>query len=204
MQPEYGPPAGESWTELYLIYGAELMPKFKQCRFVDPERPIWPIADLAAVNIQIAELALLTRATVPEAVVDRVDRVCERLVLETHLAPSGGTGEEHAIHTLIAGMRRNLGEFVDFDEAAARHGMSPSTFRRRWAAVSDVPPARFLQQLRIREACRRLVETGEPVGEIAHAVGFDDELYFSRRFHQEMRMAPRDYRKAYRIRQPGE
>jgi len=201
---EYGPPIPEeTWDELYLIYDARLMSKFKQSRLIDPAQPVWPIGDIAAVNAQIAELETLANSQTPEAVVDRVDRVCERLILETHLVPRLGTEGEQTIHRLIAEVQRNPGKRVDFEELAMRHGMSASTFRRQWAAAGKLPPARFLQQLRVREACRLLAETMQPINEIAHAVGFDDELYFSRRFRKEMQMAPRDYRNAYHIRRSG-
>ncbi len=196
---EYGPFHPESWMELYIIYPAKTMPRFRQCHFIDPEKPMWPISDLPAVQEQMAELARLTHSSAPENVVDRIDRICERMLLETLQTPRNTTEDERAISDLIADVRRDFRSFVDFEEAASRHGMSLSTFRRRWAAVNEIPPARFLQQLRMREACRRLVETRQPIHEIAHSVGFDDELYFSRRFRKEMQMAPRDYRKAHEM-----
>lgn len=201
---EYGPPVpDETWDELYITYAAKVMTRFRQCRLVELERPVWPIGDPAAVHAQIAELAELAQSSTPEAVVDRVDRVCERLLLETHLAPQAAGEMDRAIHKLAAEVRRDLRKTVDLEKAAARCGMSPSTFRRRWAAVHKVAPARYLQQLRMREACRLLVETSQPIHEIAWSVGFEDELYFSRRFRQEMQAAPRDYRKTFQLRHLG-
>ena len=201
---EYGPHMPEeTWDELYFIYDARLMTKFKQSRLIDPQRPVWPIGDLAAVNEQVAEFVELASASDPASIVDRVDRVCERLILETHLASPAQALGDQAIHRLIAEVQRHPGKPVDFEALAHRYGMSVSTFRRRWAEVGKLPPARLLQQFRLREACRLLVETTQPINAIAHAVGFEDELYFSRRFHKEMRLSPRDYRNAYRLRQGG-
>ena len=87
----------------------------------------------------------------------------------------------------------------DLDELAKRHGMSLPTFRRRWSEVINVPPTRYRLQVRLREACRLLAQTTRPIYEIARAVGYPDELYFSRRFHQEMRLSPRSYRQAYQV-----
>jgi len=197
---EYGPSAGETWDEFFITYDAALMSKLQQCGFVDLDRPVWPIADLATVNAQLVEMHWLANASAPELVVDRVDRLCEQIVLATWLAPlSQGEGEPE-IHALLAAVRRDLRKAVDLEREAGKHGMSVSTFRRRWAAVSDIPPARYLAQLRMREACRLLVETNQAIYEIADAVGFEDEFYFSRRFRKETQMAPRDYRKAYRTR----
>ena len=55
----------------------------------------------------------------------------------------------------------------------------------------------------MREACRLLAETTRPIKDIAHAVGFADELYFSRRFHGEHGCSPARYRKTYSLRLLG-
>lgn len=199
---EYGPLPGETWDEFYIVYDASLMPRFQQCGFVDLERPVWPIADWAMVNEHLSELERLANVAVPERVVDRVDRVCEQLILATWLPSHNVVEGGPEINALLADVRRDLSRPVGLEQEAAQLGMSISTFRRRWAAISSVPPARYLQQLRMREACRLLVETNRAIYDIAAAVGFEDEFYFSRRFRQETRLSPRDYRKAYQTRPP--
>ena len=52
---------------------------------------------------------------------------------------------------------------------------------------------------RIGAAESSMLET-RPVREIAAAVGFEDELYFSRRFRLEQGRPPSDYRKIYALR----
>ena len=196
---EYGPVKDETWDEFYIVYAPGLMPRFHGCKLIDPARPVWPIHNLDAVRTQIDELVRLSNSPQTDGVADRVDRVCERLIVETWMTPALVATEMSALQTLLANLRKNPGQEVDFDVLAKRHGLSPSTFRRRWSEAVGKSPARYLQELRMREACRMLVETKRPIHEIARAVGFADELYFSRRFRQELRQAPRDYRKAYQI-----
>jgi AraC family transcriptional regulator, transcriptional activator for feuABC-ybbA operon len=121
------------------------------------------------------------------------------LIAETRLPAAAADGLSSAIPSVLARLQREFGSPVDFDAIAAENGMSPSTFRRRWQEALDRPPGRYLQDLRMQEACRQLVETRRPVREIAQSVGFEDELYFSRRFRQERGLAPRDYRKRYSL-----
>lgn len=196
---EYGPVEGESWDECYLIYDAALMPRLHACKLVDPARPVWPINDMAAVRAQLNELVRLSQSPQTDGVADRVDRVSERLILETWLSPPLAAAGMTSIQRVLTSLQKNPGQAADFDALAAKHGLSPSTFRRRWVEAIGKPPARYLQELRMREACRMLVETDRPIHEVANAVGFEDELYFSRRFKQELRMAPRNYRQAYQI-----
>jgi AraC-like DNA-binding protein len=196
---EYGPPPGETWDEVYVIYEAALQQRWKACGILQDGEPLWSIADPAALQPHLLELRALTRAGQPEESVDRVDRVCERLIAETRLPAAAADGLSSAIPSVLARLQREFGSPVDFDAIAAENGMSPSTFRRRWQEALDRPPGRYLQDLRMQEACRQLVETRRPVREIAQSVGFEDELYFSRRFRQERGLAPRDYRKRYSL-----
>ncbi|HEX4086791.1 MAG TPA: AraC family transcriptional regulator [Chthoniobacteraceae bacterium] len=192
---EYGPgPPSGRWDELYITYAGGLTRKFEECHFVNREQPVWPIANPSTANVLIAELEALSKAPAPETVVDRVDRACERLILETRLSSRPARGGEQMISVTLSEMRMDLARPFDWEKTAARNGVSVSTFRRRWQAASTTPPARYLKQLRITESCRLLAETALPIYEIAHMVGFADELYFSRRFHRELGMAPREYR----------
>lgn len=49
--------------------------------------------------------------------------------------------------------------------------------------------------LRINAACRWLISTLMPVGEVAAKVGYNDALYFSRRFRAVTGMSPSEYRR---------
>jgi AraC-like DNA-binding protein len=198
---DYGPAPGSTWDEAFFIYDGSFAAEFSRSRLLESQRPIWPIANPAQVAALLAEFAALTTASFPEMVVDRIDRVAERLILESLLGPSDEHPVGRVIQAVLGEVRRNLGEPVDFERIARTCAMSMSTFRRRWVEEIGVPPRRYVQQIRLREACRRLAETFVPIKTVAHEVGFEDELYFSRYFHRTMGLSPRDYRRAHRIRQ---
>ena len=205
---EYGPlaaPAGAAtWDELYVVYAPEAKPRFEAAKLLDPERPVWPIRDPDAVRAQAEALHQLTQAAEPGSVADRVDRVCERMILESWLAPArreAPVGDAATVQAIAAELRARLTEpDLSPETLAARHGWSPSTFRRRWGEVMSESPARLLQGLRMQAACRLLVESSLPIHEIAARSGFADEYYFSRRFRLEQGMPPRAYRRAYVLR----
>lgn len=203
---EYGPvvlPEG-TWDELYVTYAGEAKPRFEAARLIDPERPLWPIVEPGPVLVLAEELRRLSHAVEPELVADRVDRVCERMILESWLGPArreAPVGDAATVRAIAAELRARLAEpSLRPEEVARKHGWSASTFRRRWDAVMPESPGRVLQGLRMQAACRLLVETMLPIHEIASASGFADEYYFSRRFHLEQGMPPRTYRRAYVLR----
>lgn len=195
---EYGPVDG-SWTEWYCVYGRPLLRRFRARGLLDLSRPVWPVADPASLHLLLSEFAGLTRAEDPGWVVDMVDRVAERAILSTWLPPEPGWQEDSGIRAAAKALRENLAHPWDFAGLAARNGYSLTTFRRRWVAIFGRPPADFLRHLRLTEACRLLVESRLRIKEIATLTGFEDELYFSRRFHQDIGHSPRDYRRIYRL-----
>jgi hypothetical protein len=82
---EYGPSEPhEFWTELYLVYSLELMPRFVQCGFVDDSRPVWPISNPTALRPLLEELARCLATKEKSA---RIDRIAERIILETLVPP---------------------------------------------------------------------------------------------------------------------
>ncbi|MEN9841258.1 MAG: hypothetical protein RL376_1058 [Verrucomicrobiota bacterium] len=200
---EYGPAPfpSETWDELYITYPAEAKPRFESARLIDPGRPLWPIRDVEAIRALVNTLRDLINTAEPAAVADRIDRVCERMILESWLPPArreAPVGDAATVHTILAEIQARLSDPALRPESlAARHGWSVSTFRRRWAEVMPESPARTLQALRMQAACRCLVESSLPVREIATRTGFADEFYFSRRFRLELGCAPREYRRTY-------
>lgn len=200
----YGPtprPEG-TWDEVYLIYDARTMPLLRRRGFVDARRPVWPIANPDGVLAPLAELRRLTKLPRPADAVDQADLLCERMILESLLplpgAPAGN--EDEAVRVIEAQLRRAPEKEFDFDRLAGAHGMSPSTLRRRWKQAFAVPPAKYHLDLRMQKARRLLVESPARIGEIAAGVGFEDLLYFSRRFRLSTGLAPSEYRKRYRLR----
>lgn len=199
---EYGPfLPDETWDEFYLIYAKSLFAAFRKARLINPRMPVWPIHDFPAVTAQIAELLSISQSAHPELLADRFDRGCERLILETLLVPPGD--KPGPMHKIAKELGQNPSAPWDLRTIASKHGLSESTFRRQWAEVMSTPPHRYLLELRLRKACRLLAESRQPVREIAYLCGFEDELYFSRRFRLQMKMSPRAYRRIYQIRRPA-
>ena len=194
----YGP-AGGTWAEWYLVYDRSRLKRFRERGLVDPSKPVWPIADPASLRVHLAEFSVLARSSDPAWVVDRADRIAERAILDTWLPPGAPVEGDSEIRAVAARLREGLSTAWDFEKLAARHGFSTTTFRRRWLEVIGTPPARYLQQLRIAEACRLLVETQLQIKAVAQSTGFEDEFYFSRRCRIEVGQSRRDYRNTYRL-----
>ena len=76
--------------------------------------------------------------------------------------------------------------------------MSPSSFKKAFAATFDMPPGRYILTARIN-AARRLLETSSKlVSDIASECGFFDQSHFSKAFTRARGVTPGAYRRQHR------
>lgn len=77
--------------------------------------------------------------------------------------------------------------------------MSADGFARLFKKWMNVTPSRYVQQVRIREACHMLVDTDIAIDRIAQQLGFADRFHFSRIFKKHTDTSPASYRKQHRV-----
>ncbi len=78
---------------------------------------------------------------------------------------------------------------------AYKLGISPNYLSTIFSKKQGLPFKRFLQQIRIQNATKMLVETDFAISEIALLNGFDDPNYFIKIFKQQIGTTPNRYRK---------
>jgi AraC family transcriptional regulator len=96
-----------------------------------------------------------------------------------------------AIDLIEASCRRSL----SLSDLAAPAGLSPFHFLRVFRRVTGTTPHQYLIGARLRLAARLLLDTSQPVTQIAYEVGFDDLSNFVRTFHRVIGCSPREYRR---------
>ncbi|NJN18158.1 MAG: helix-turn-helix transcriptional regulator [Oscillochloris sp.] len=77
---------------------------------------------------------------------------------------------------------------------AAAIGVSERHLQRSFQAHFGVSVLTYIQQIRLREACRLLSQTDLPIHAVAAAVGFESQSYFTRLFHRTIGCTPMHYR----------
>jgi len=159
------------------------------------------VSDARGVQRCLDELSRLLFSPAPLAErVDRIDRCCDELLLESLLGSTEPSSEGSSER--IAAVRRwietHWRDEHDFDELAREQKLSPTHFRRLWQRCVGVPPHRFLVEERLRHACRALVQTARPIADIAREHGSADPLCFSRRFRTFTGESASPYRQRYR------
>jgi AraC-like DNA-binding protein len=95
---------------------------------------------------------------------------------------------------VISYLERNYAEPIQLTELIKISGMPRRTFLRNFEACFGNSPITYLIELRIRHACRLLLNKEGSITQIAFQVGFNDSNYFSRKFHEVTGTTPREYR----------
>ncbi len=83
---------------------------------------------------------------------------------------------------------------ITVEDVADYTGISRSYLFRLFQGVMNQSPKEYLLEYRISQACRLLNQTDLTVGSIAHSVGFEDNLYFSKVFKKYKSCTPSEYR----------
>src|SRR5690606_1055014 len=99
-----------------------------------------------------------------------------------------------AIQRAVKHIEERHAEEIELDLLAKKAGMSLSTFKRAFKAVTGSSPIAHLLQVRLARACHLLRTTDANVTEAALATGFNDSNYFARQFRLRMGCPPREWR----------
>ncbi len=93
-------------------------------------------------------------------------------------------------------LERRLQEPLSLADLAATTNLSPSRFARLFRAETGMPPARYLQRLRLARAKVLLERTFLTVKQVRTLVGFNDASHFARDFRDEYGMGPSALRRS--------
>ena len=109
-----------------------------------------------------------------------------------HASPAGR--RLLAVQKTIRHIEEKHAEAVELNVLAKKAGMSLSTFKRAFKAVTGTSPIDYLLQTRLARACHLLRDADTTVTEAALAAGFSDGNYFARQFRARMGCTPREWR----------
>jgi signal transduction histidine kinase/ligand-binding sensor domain-containing protein/DNA-binding response OmpR family regulator len=71
--------------------------------------------------------------------------------------------------------------------------MSRAQFFRKFKAISDVSPSKFILNIRMKIAAEMLKEKNKTISEVAYDSGFSDPAYFSKTFKNYFGVTPTEY-----------
>lgn len=115
-------------------------------------------------------------------------------------APSISDSDTGRIDQVSRFILEHLDEPLSLEDAADVAHLSPSAFSRFFKRATGKTFVRYVNELRVARACRRLTETEDSIASIAFESGFGNLANFNRRFKEIKGTQPREFRAQFRQR----
>ena len=197
----YGPDPGATWDEFYLVFEGPVFDLWRASGLLDPRRPVH---HLEAVDEWLDRLRGVVGETSGGSLPERSLAVCRFLSLLTEMltvnaSPEAEVAEGDRLTQARIALESNLGNEINLVTVAAQAGLSYESFRKRFVQQTGTSPAHYRAERRLEAARDLLRYTQMTSRQIADALGFADEFYFSKRFRHRFGESPRSFRQGLRI-----
>lgn len=200
-----GAPATADGWSYRMVYPSESL-----VRFVAREatgRDVAPAFDTSCVYDASLGERLRAAHLILESNADRLQKECAllealgELVLRHATTPARSRSRFEASRSSAA--LRRVREMLDAEyarsitisELAREAGLSTFHLIRVFRATYGLPPYKYLELVRIRQA-RRLIRDGFPLTHVVHATGFSDQSHLTRYFKRIVGVTPGRYARA--------
>jgi transcriptional regulator GlxA family with amidase domain len=150
--------------------------------------------DLALALVE-EDLGAATTLAVARYLVMYVTRPGNQIQFSAPLAAQ--TQATGRMGTLVGWLLAHLKDEITSERMAEQVSMSPRHFRRVFADTFGTSPARFVEHLRLEQACMRLTRDRTSIGRIASSVGFHSADVFRRAFRARYGATPVEYRERF-------
>lgn len=92
-------------------------------------------------------------------------------------------------------VKSNYKEEISLDEISKIANLTPTSFCRMFKAKTKKPFVEYLNEIRVSNACRYLIETDLGISEIAYECGYKTASNFNKLFKKLIGTTPKEYRK---------
>ena len=102
-----------------------------------------------------------------------------------------------SIQPVLTYINKHFDQNITLKQLAALSNLSVSHFAAKFKKIMNVSAGTYVTQVRIKQACRLLINTQDPILNIASASGFNNISNFNVLFKREVGCSPHEYRKQY-------
>ncbi|MBC7567512.1 MAG: helix-turn-helix transcriptional regulator [Pedobacter sp.] len=92
---------------------------------------------------------------------------------------------------------KNFRKKISLPELSTMLFMTPTSFSRYFSIRNNKTFSRFITELRVKHACKLLMETDLPISTISYECGFNTLSNFNKQFKEVMFKKPSDYKNEY-------
>lgn len=114
-------------------------------------------------------------------------------------SPKNGRLRDFYIKEALTFMEQNFQNDISVEDIAATCGLNRSYFGKIFKEALGKTPQEFLLSYRMIKAAELLKLTSLSIGDISNAVGYANQLHFSRAFKNLYGLPPREWRNQNRV-----
>ncbi len=103
-----------------------------------------------------------------------------------------------AIRDALKLIQKHYSERLTLNSVSQAVFLNRSYFSQLFKKETGYSFADYIERVRLQAACQKLTETNGSIGEIAAAVGFTSQAYFSKQFKKTIGLTPGEYRRQNR------
>lgn len=189
----YGSDQSDPWTIWWVhLRGSDLRDLFTVAG-ASTQRPVVPVRTTERVLALLDEiLSTLSRNFLREHLVGSSGAIT-RLFTQLSIDRTARSADD-PLHRAMAHLADRFNHNLRVDELAHHVGLSASHLTALFHATTGGGVLAYQTTLRMAKARELLDTTRWSVAQVAHAVGYDDPFYFSRRFKRHHQLTPTQYR----------
>lgn len=118
-----------------------------------------------------------------------------RKLSSDHFKPLKGNENQQRINKVLLYIQESYTSKVSLSQASAIIHLSESAFCKFFKRVTGRTFSDYVNEIRISKACELIIETDNPIEQIAFSTGFESQTYFNRIFLKKKGVRPKSYRR---------
>jgi AraC-like DNA-binding protein len=195
----YKPDPKTGWTEHYIGFNGDFTDKLYQHELLSRQNPVLRVGFQEQLLREFNEVFQMVEDEKPgfqQECSGKLIYILARIISIIKNSEFAGKEIERKIRMACLYLRDNVKSNVNVEELASELNVGYSYFRRMFKKYTGSSPAQYHMNLRIQKAREMLITGEKSIKEIAFALGFESNQYFSRIFDEKCGMSPLKYRKS--------
>ena len=189
----------DPWEYVWVEFDGIQVKESLELAGLSPSRPIYRSRSTELRDGMEAEIRYLVtlRDASPHHLIGHTYLFLDYLLRSIEHLPAQAANrlQDFYIREAITFIKENYACDISIEDIARRTGLNRSYFGKVFKAAVGKSPQQYLIGFRMTKAAELLKLTAMPVAEVGQAVGYPNQLHFSRAFKGVYGVSPREWRK---------
>ena len=189
----------DPWEYVWIEFDGIHVKESLELAGLSPSRPIYRSRSTELRDAMEAEMRYLVthRDASPLHLIGHTYLFLDYLLRSIEHLPAQAANrlQDFYIREAINFIKENYARDISIEDIARRTGLNRSYFGKVFKAAVGKSPQQYLIGFRMTKAAELLKLTAMPVAEVGQAVGYPNQLHFSRAFKGIYGVSPREWRK---------